>query len=262
MNPLLTDAITAARKAGAEIMRHYASTDFETKEDGSPVTIADTRSNEILTEHLNKTGIALLSEESGEIALPYPDRLWIIDPLDGTKDFILKNGDFAVMIGLIEKGRPILGVVYVPAHDTLYYAERGTGAFMNTGGVVYTLQVSNRSENDLRCIRSINHFSPRMEAIAEQLHATFIPRGSFGVKAGVLAEGTGDYFASLGNFGEWDVCAPEIIATEAGATVSDCNGNQLFYGTKDHRVEHGIVFSNGVCHARVLKAIRTTTEMV
>lgn len=260
MEQLLTIAMHAAREAGKEILELYTTTDFETKHDGSPVTIADIRSNEILVEYLSKTNIPILSEESTGAPIPYPNRMWIIDPLDGTKDFIQKNGDFAVMIGLIEHGRPVLGVVYAPTYDTLYYAQKGAGAFVQKKDLLKQLKVSDRLKDNLRCIRSINHFSSRMEAIAEKLNADTIPRGSFGIKAGVLSEGDGDYFASFGNFGEWDVCAPEIITIEAGGSVSDCNGEPIFYGTKDHHVAHGIVFSNTACHENILNAIKETAD--
>ncbi len=262
METLLKHAILAAKEAGAEIMSHYASTDFETKTDGSPVTIADTRSNEILIQHLVTTHIPILSEESVGIPLPYPEKLWIIDPLDGTKDFIKKNGDFCVMIGLLEHGKPVLGVVYAPAHKTLYYAVKGLGAFTEKDGVTKKLTVSNRSEKELRYIRSVNHFTPRMELVAQKLSATTHPHGSIGIKAGILGEDKGDFFFSWGNLGEWDVCAPEIILTEAGGMVTDCSGKPLMYGTADHRLTDGLVFSNGTCHERVLQVIQTTPPVV
>ncbi len=258
MDTLLKKVIHAAQEAGDEIMRLYTVTEFETKADGSPVTIADMRSNEILTTHLASTNIPILSEESMGIPLPYPERLWIIDPLDGTKDFIKKNGDFSVMIGLLEHGKPVLGVVYAPAHKALYYAMRGAGAFVERDGIVTPLAVSQRSDQDLRLIRSVNHFSPRMEAVGKKLSATFHPHGSIGIKAGLVSEDIGDFFFSWGNLGEWDVCAPEIILTEAGGTVTDCLGNPLSYGTVTHKIEHGLVFSNGACHTRLLQAIHTT----
>ena len=209
MNPLLTLAIHAATKAGTEIKRLYATTDFEQKDDGSPVTIADKRSNEIVIEHLTTSGIAILSEESPGIPLPYPSQLWIIDPLDGTRDFIEKTGDFVVMIGLLEEGRPVLGVVYAPLHKTLYYAELGMGAWKMQGDAIEKLTVSNRAE-DLRFVRSIHHATHEMQEVARRLNATFIPRGSMGIKAGMVCESEGDFFYTRGKVGEWDVCAPEI----------------------------------------------------
>lgn len=254
MNPLLTLAIHAATEAGTEIKRLYATTDFERKDDGSPVTIADTRSNEIVIELLSESGIAILSEESPSISLPYPEQLWIIDPLDGTRDFIEKTGDFVVMIGLLEEGRPVLGVVYAPLHETLYYAELGMGAWKMQGDVVEKLTVSTRTE-DLRFVRSIHHATHEMQEVARKLNATFIPRGSMGIKAGMVCEGKGDFFYTRGKVGEWDVCAPEIITLEAGGQVTDCTGSPLFYGSEDHRIQNGILFSNKVCHTDILRAL-------
>lgn len=260
MNELLKIATTAAREAGAEILRLYETTEFETKLDGSPVTIADTNANKIIISYLEKTDILILSEESDGVPLPYPEKIWIIDPLDGTKDFIKKNGDFSVMLGLLVNGTPALGVVYVPVRETLYYAVRGAGAFKVHNGTTTPLKVSDREAVGLRCIRSVNHFTPRMGAVTEKLSATLHPHGSIGIKAGLLSEDAGDFFFSWGNLGEWDVCAPEIITREAGGRVTDINGNALSYGTPDHRLEHGIVFSNTKCHDKLLDAIRTTPQ--
>lgn len=254
MNPLLALAIHAAIEAGKEIRRLYATTDFERKDDGSPVTIADTRSNEIVIELLSESGIAILSEESPSIALPYPTQLWIIDPLDGTRDFIEKTGDFVVMIGLLTEGRPTLGVVHSPIHETTYYAESGMGAWKMHGDIVEKLTVSTRTE-ELRFVRSIHHATYEMQEVARRLNATFLPRGSMGIKAGLVSESEADFFYTRGKVGEWDVCAPEIIALEAGGHVTDCSGKPLFYGTEGHRIQDGILFSNKVCHEHVLNVL-------
>ena len=256
MNTLLEIATTAARDAGKEILALYSTTDFERKVDGSPLTIADTRSYEVLLEHLVKTGIQILSEESGTVPIPYPTQMWIIDPLDGTKDFLNKTNDFSVMVGLLENGRPTLGVVYAPALDTLYYAEKGTGAFVEKNGVTKKLRVGTRDSSNLRYIRSGNQVTKEMGAVAEELNALRNPRGSIGIKSGLLGEEFGDFFSSWGAYGEWDICAPEIIALEAGGKVTDCNGETIFYGTANHKVTQGAVFSNGACHARVIEAIQ------
>lgn len=256
MNTLLEKAITAARDAGKEILSLYATTDFERKIDGSPVTIADSRSNEILLRHLQETGIPILSEESTGVPIPYPRQMWIIDPLDGTKDFIKKTNDFSVMIGLLEEGHSTLGVVYAPVSDTLYYAEKNKGAYVVRNGMTTKLVTGLQSNEPLRFICSVNNFAPYMEDVAHALSAVKTPHGSVGIKTGLIGENKGEFFFSKGNFGEWDVCGPEIIMTEAGGHVSDCNGNPLIYGALDHRVEHGIVFSNTLCHEQVLTAIK------
>jgi 3'(2'), 5'-bisphosphate nucleotidase len=260
MNTLLQHAIDAAYRAGAEIMTHYATTEYTTKEDGSPVTIADARSNDILMTCLAETHIPVLSEENETRELPYPERLWIIDPLDGTKDFIAKNGDFCVMIGLLEKGEPTLGVVYAPVENVIYYAEKGSGAWRKDMQGVTALTVHTMPQNPPRFICSVNHFTPVMERVANEMNATKIPRGSIGIKAGVIAENQGEFFFSLGRLGEWDVCAPEIIAREAGIVVTDIHNNPLSYGTADHRIVHGALFAHPTLHADVQKHISASLE--
>ncbi|HEU4677266.1 MAG TPA: 3'(2'),5'-bisphosphate nucleotidase CysQ [Candidatus Paceibacterota bacterium] len=254
MRDLLETAIDAATDAGSEVMRLYESTDFERKNDGSPVTLADTRANEVITAKLEATGIAMLSEESASIGHPYPERLWVIDPLDGTRDFIAKSGDFAVMVGLVENGRPVLGAVFLPVMRKLYFAERGGGAYGRDEKGERRLSVSARTE-DLRFVRSGRHVDPRFDAVAKRLAASVTARGSIGVKAGLIAEDESDFLLSWGKLGEWDVCAPEIILTEAGGEVTDAAGQPLRYGNPDHRIQNGMVFSNHACHERVLRAI-------
>lgn len=257
-NPLLTVAIHASKEAGREILNLYTMTAFEMKSDGSPVTKADLRSNEVLMRHLKETNIPVLSEETLRIETPYPERIWIVDPLDGTRDFIKKNGNFCVMIGLLEHGSPVLGVVYVPATDTIYYAEKGKGAHAVKKGKTTPLKVSSRENSDLKFLSSRNVSFPEMEAVKQELDAETIFCGSVGVKAALLGEGTGDYFFYLGKLGEWDICAPEIITKEAGGTVTDRDGKKVEYGSPDHRFQNGVVFSNTACHERVLQAITKT----
>jgi 3'(2'), 5'-bisphosphate nucleotidase len=182
-----------------------------------------------------------------------------VDPLDGTKGFIQKTGDFAVMIGLLEHGRPVLGVVYVPIQDTLFFSTQENGTHMEKDGVTTQLHVSSCA-TELRFVSSVHHFSPQMQRLSEILNATRIPHGSIGVKAGMLCTNTGDFFASWGKFGAWDTCAPEALVCGAGGMVTDINGDPIFYGTEDHLVEHGIVYSNGACHSAVLSAIRSVEK--
>jgi 3'(2'), 5'-bisphosphate nucleotidase len=256
METLLEIAIRAAKEAGAEILTHYNNgLDHTKKADGSPVTIADERANNILVSHLEKTEIPILSEEMTGLPLPYPKKLWVIDPLDGTKDFIHNGTDFSVMVGLIEDGRPILGVVYAPVLNTLYYAEKGSGAYMVKNDATTQLVITQTSEK-LRFIRSVRHFTPEMEYVAEKLNAEQNPRGSIGIKAGLIGENIGDFFFYLGKLGEWDACAPEIITIEAGGTVTDSDGKPLLYGNEDHRLQNGLIFSNTLCHTQVLEAVQ------
>lgn len=262
MNPLLTIAIRGAREAGKFVMTQYGKATITLKEDTSPVTQADTGAHTRLMEMLRKTGIPVLSEESidqSHIPFPYPDTLWIIDPLDGTRDFIEETGDFSIMIGLLHHGRPILGVVYAPATDTTYYAEAGKGAYMEHDGITTRLSVSTYASPHLRSFKSRHHYTPHMEAIAKKLLVTdTILRGSVGIKAGLLGLREADFFFYTGALGAWDVCGPEIIVTEAGGTVTDADGNPIAYTKENHRLTQGIVFSNSVCHQDILEAIHTT----
>ena len=262
MHPLLTTAITAAREAGDFIMTQYGAPDITMKGDHSPVTQADMGAHDRILESLRTTNIPVLSEESGDTefpTLPYPDTLWIVDPLDGTKDFINMSGDFSVMIGLLEKGEPTLSVVYAPHHRTLYFAARDKGAYMEKDGKEQRLRVGTRTSPDLRFICSKNHFTPYMDAIAEKLIvSTSTPHGSVGIKASMLGKDEGDFFFYTVALGVWDVCAPQLIATEAGGTVTDIHGEPLTYTTTNHRLSNGVVFSNTACHTEVITALHTT----
>lgn len=259
MDPLLTVAIAAAREAGGFIMTQYGNTASIQKIDKSPVTEADLGAHTRIMEALRHTEIPILSEETldnSHITHPYPDTLWIIDPLDGTRDYIEGTGDFSVMIGLLCNGRPALGVVYAPVTDTLYYAESGKGAFMVRDGTTIRLSASDALPPHLHLIRSKNHYSSFMAAVADKLAVTkATPHGSVGIKAGLLGTQNGDFFLYTGALGVWDICAPEIIVTEAGGKVTDIAGTLIAYVERNHRLSKGIVFSNGTCHAHVLTAI-------
>lgn len=258
MNPLLETAMNAATKAGAAIMEHYAVVDFDTKHDGSPVTIADHTANALILEELHKTGIPILSEESTGIAVPYPDRLWIVDPLDGTNDFIQKTGDFSVMIGLLEHGRPTLGVVFAPVFERMYYAVLGEGAWVRNTRTNETTMLKIASEAPIspRLIRSRNHHSQRVTKIAESINATIADsRGSVGIKAVAIASGEADIYLVMGFLGEWDTCAPEIIFTEAGGKITDIHGNPLRYGNHDHKLPYGTLFTHPAYADQVLREL-------
>jgi 3'(2'), 5'-bisphosphate nucleotidase len=256
MNSLLHIAHTAAAHARKVVMSHYAETAYEVKDDLSPVTVADRAAHDIIMEHLTATGIAILSEEAEGVPLPYPERIWIVDPLDGTKGFIRKTGDFSIMIALLEEGRPVLAVVDAPVMDRHYFALRGEGAYVVKNGETRKLQVSDRVAPTSRGLLSVNHAQPYMLEVMETLGVTeIIQVGSVGIKAGHIADNLADFYLNRGALGEWDVCAPELILTEAGGTVTDVRGELLMYGNPDHRITHGIVFSNTACHNEVVKTL-------
>jgi 3'(2'), 5'-bisphosphate nucleotidase len=259
MNELLTIAKEAARESAAIIRDFYGNALVSEKEDKSPVTEADTAAHKLIRARLETTGLPILSEEDAErFPLPYPDRMWIVDPLDGTKGFIKKTDDFAVMIGLIENGRPVLGVVHCPIGDVVYSATFGGGSFIEKDGVAKQLRVSDRMVPTLRGLMSVNHAATYMTELGERLKVEEeIAVGSIGIKAGYIAHDRADFYVTRGALGEWDVCAPELILTEAGGTVTDTRGEPLCYGNENARIKYGIVFTNGVCHSDVVTVLGT-----
>lgn len=220
----IDDIIAIAQKAGNAIMEIYAH-DFtvEYKEDQSPLTQADTKANAIIIEGLNALTVALpiLSEEGKTIA--YDERkdweyFWMVDPLDGTKEFIKKNGEFTVNIALIHNNTPILGVVYAPALEEMYWAKMGEGAFKN--GVVLPFRINPTPEKTLTVVASKSHLSEETQAFIEHLRSSteeliFSSRGS-SLKLCMVAEGSADIYPRLAPTMEWDTAAADVIVRESG----------------------------------------------
>jgi 3'(2'), 5'-bisphosphate nucleotidase len=257
MHDLRTLALTAAKEGAEAIRGFYGNARIEQKADRSPVTEADTHAHTLIQKRLGESGIPILSEEdTTHLTPPYPELLWIIDPLDGTKGFIHGTDDFAVMIGLLNAGRPVLGVVHLPIGDVVYSALRGEGAYKTEQGVTEKLKVSSRVRPNVRGLLSVNHLAPYMTKLSEELEVSeTIAVGSIGIKAGYIGNDKADMYVTRGALGEWDVCAPEIILTEAGGKVTDTNGNPLVYGNPDARIAHGIIFTNDACHEDVVEAL-------
>ncbi|MBN1696636.1 MAG: 3'(2'),5'-bisphosphate nucleotidase CysQ [Spirochaetales bacterium] len=239
-------AIPASLAAGTVILDVYG-TDFEVdyKEDRSPVTIADRKSHECITMELLKNGYPLpvLSEEGRDI--PYSDRkgwevFWLVDPLDGTKEFVGRNGDFTVNIALIENERPQAGVIHVPVRDVLYFAARGLGSWRLTnarrrlkGGEPIGLIISMAEKLPLKAGRdgdttviavSRSNFGGKTEeycaSLAEKGRRIRFIRAGSALKFCLVAEGKADLYPRLGTTMEWDTAAGQIIAEEAGASVT------------------------------------------
>lgn len=234
--------IDAAIAAGDAALAVYEQ-DFavEEKDDHSPLTLADRRSHEIIADALKKTEIPVLSEEGRDI--PHAERknwpaLWIVDPLDGTKEFVKKNGEFTVNIALVRGGRPVLGVIYVPVTGMLYFAADGSGAFsalrsrIPAGygenlavlmGSADRLPVERASERPFTIMGSRSHATPELSAYVEELKkqhpdAEFISAGS-SLKFCRVAEGAADIYPRMGPTMEWDTAAGQAIAEMAGAVV-------------------------------------------
>ena len=237
MSELLEEVILIARRAGAQVMGIYAG-DFEVKEksDSSPLTEADLASHDIVCEGLGQTGWPVLSEESSEI--PFEQRkdwkrFWLVDPLDGTKEFVKKTGEFTVNIALIENGFPVLGVVYAPAIKRLYHAEKGAGAFLDVAGKSSRISVSKFEKGEVRVVASKSHRGEKLDGFLEKIgEHREVSMGS-SLKFCLVAEGSADLYPRLGPTMEWDTAAAQCIVEEAGGRVTDLEGRRLGYNKPD-----------------------------
>ena len=224
---LLALAIKAAILGGEEIIKIY-NDEFEVsfKEDNSPLTVADENANAIIESLLEVTNIPILSEEGRDV--PYQerkkwDRLWIVDPLDGTKEFVKRNGEFTVNIALIENGKPILGVIYVPVTNVLYYASI-EGAFKKVNNIVVQLPNVNQ-KNNFVAVGSRSHQSDETKAYFEELskkhgNVEVVSMGS-SLKICLVAEGSADVYPRFAPTMEWDTAAGHAIANYAGKKLID-----------------------------------------
>lgn len=253
MKELLEIAKRAALEAGAEILRVYTdpSQDFgiEKKADNSPLTLADKAAHLCIMHHLEETDIPILSEEGQH--LPFSERqawkrLWIVDPLDGTKEFIKKNGEFTVNIALVEDGIPALGVIYIPVTGILYYGIVGEGAWKETpsnppsmGRISESLPIEReRAEGLFRIVASRSHMTPETEAYVEETrrqrsNVELISSGS-SIKICLVAEGKANAYPRFAPTMEWDTAAGDAIARASGCSVVNVHtGMPLLYNKED-----------------------------
>jgi 3'(2'), 5'-bisphosphate nucleotidase len=221
-NNLLEIAKIAAQKASVEILRIYDSGDFsvEAKSDHSPLTLADKASHLAIVKELEPTGIPILSEEGNSI--PYETRsqwdyFWMIDPLDGTKEFIKKNGEFTVNIALIHESRAILGVVFTPVLNDLFWAIKGEGSFKN-GDRISSNHFS-LSDKGLKVVASRSHLNEETQAYLDELNEPQTLSKGSSLKLLMIAEGVADLYPRYAPTMEWDTAAAQIIVEEAGGAV-------------------------------------------
>lgn len=261
-------AVALAKKAGAVILDFYANgVEVEEKifEDNfsEPVTIADRTASRLVVEALSESfprdGI-LSEEEFDDKARLVKERAWIIDPLDGTSGFIQKTGDFGVQIGLATGGAAILGVVFLPLQNVLYFAVKNGGAYVSENdGEPQPLQVSGKTDfTEMLLASSRNHRSPRMSQIVRNFGLrSEIQRGSVGLKVGLIAQQKADLYIHLSpRTKHWDTCAPEIILTEAGGRMTDLFGEQIIYNTPDVHNRNGVLATNGASHDAAVKHLK------
>ena len=266
IDPIYTKVIAIAKEAGDAIMNIYNKEYvIEKKQDNSLLTAADLAANTIIIAGLkNISAHPILSEEVKDtLERLSHEFVWIVDPLDGTSDFIKKNGEFSVMIGLVQNNTPIFGLSYEPATQKCYYAQKGIGAFLlETGKEVQKLHVSDITNvTQMTVISSRSH--PEKDSIAKKLGITKqILSGGIGVKIGKMIEKKADIYYNTSSYTSiWDTCAPHCIIEEAGGKMTDLNGNSLLYNTKETKNLHGVLATDGCVHESIVKHIATSSPL-
>lgn len=235
---LLQQLVPIVRAAGERVMAVYA-TDFDvlSKDDASPVTAADQQAEDLITEALMRLtpGIPVVGEEavSGGARPTIGERFWLVDPLDGTKEFISRNGEFTVNVALVRDHQPVLGVVAAPALGLTYYAAVGHGAFrVQHGQAPESIHV--RPAGDLLVVvGSRSHRGDSLDGLIAKLGAHEMrPMGS-ALKFCLVAEGSADFYPRLGPTSEWDTAAAQAVLEVAGGAVTTLDGQPLRYNRRD-----------------------------
>jgi len=254
-------AVRLARQAGNLIMCHYRTgLAVDHKAGDEPVTAADHAADDLISAGLRAAfpDDGLLTEESeDDLSRLEKERVWIVDPLDGTTEFITETGEFAVQIALTKQGAPVLGVVYQPPNDHLYYALQGRGAYQVNDGRATRLRVSSALDPAKMClVASRSHYSDFLEAARQTFGIQKVKRmGSVGLKVGVVARGLCDLYLATNVAKEWDICAPHALMLEAGGVLTDLCGEPLVYNKAEIVGCRGLIGDNGLAHERIVESL-------
>tara|TARA_B100000131_G_C17962937_1_gene551172 strand:- start:75 stop:899 length:825 start_codon:yes stop_codon:yes gene_type:complete len=259
---LIESLIKISKNAGDAIMEIYESDiKVDIKSDQSPLTKADLISNKIICQSLREINpdIPILSEESSDI--PYQERsewgqYWLVDPLDGTKEFIKRNGEFTTNIALISDNRPILGVIHVPANQETFWGSNEIGAYQLKGESMINKKrifASQEKRDNLRIVSSRSHPSGDLKKLLDILPTYKTVSIGSSLKFCLIAKGDADCYPRLGPTCEWDTAAGEIIAESAGASVLDIKNNKMQYNKR-----HGFLNPNFI----VSSNINLTKELI
>lgn len=279
MQILLYQSAIIAIKAGELVLRYYSLEDFELKSDSSPVTKADLESNALITQELLANSHYKVCSE--EAILDYEERknleyYWLIDPLDGTKDFLAKNGGFTINIALIHKNRPILGVVFAPAFSSLYMALEDFGSFKvqiesqkdSTQGIYFLSTLQDLKEKKVRlngqrlvqessliACDSMFHSTQQTQEFFQKYNLKVQKYGS-SLKVCALAEGKADIYPRFNGTSEWDIAACDIILQETGGTILDCKSKKpLEYNKPSVRNSYFIAFAKSQVGGEIYKDV-------
>jgi 3'(2'), 5'-bisphosphate nucleotidase len=260
LEPLLEIADDAARLV-LEVYETPFSVDFKGPKD--PVTAADRRANELICRRLADAfpDVPIVAEESDPATFAgyqKRERIFFVDPLDGTAEFIGRNGEFVVMIGLVEDATARAGVIVAPAKGVAWAGLAGAGAWEIQGGVRRALRVSSTDElADARVVSSRSHRSPTLERALTLIGGrALVPLGSAGLKGAEIASGRAEIYVGTGRAGKrWDACAVDALVTAAGGRFTDSFGAPIDYRSESLENDRGLVATNGTLHDRVVVAL-------
>lgn len=246
LSPLLPDVIEIAREAGALILEHYENRSYESyiKDDATPVTTADLAAHELITARLSALtpDIPVLSEEAADISLEQRSQwptYWLVDPLDGTQEFIARSGDFATIIALVENNHPVMGVVFGPVSGVTYYAYQGYGAWKILANNekfqinAHQHQESTSKQSIAIAISRRQDINSITNRLSSKWNYDLLPLGSAALKACLVAEGAADCYLRLGPTGEWDTAATQCIVEASGGRILSTKLTPLSYNLRD-----------------------------
>ena len=258
--PELDIAIKAANDAGSAILEIYQR-DFKVskKSDDSPITDADLKSNEVIKKILSQTQHAILSEEDNDDQSRLSkEMVWIVDPLDGTSDFIDKTGEFTVMIALIKNKKPILGVIGWPTEKTLFVAQKDSGAFRYVNDEWQKISVTTETElPKCRTVGSRHHLSDKEKSFIKKLGIKDFTSIGSSLKVGKISAGEAEaYITTTNKMKEWDSAASYCIISEAGGKMTDMLGNDITYNNKEVYHQNGILATNGLIHNKIVEEFK------
>ena len=232
----------AAIRAGEKIMENYKSSNYEVKHDGSPVTIADLEANKVITEILSSeiADIKIVSEENEE--LNDSEKYFLIDPLDGTKEFISKNGEFTVNIALIIGGKPVIGSVYLPFKKELFWNDE-KNSYYKFNNCTKKISTKSYHSNSIIAEVSRSHINKKTTDFIKILKPKRLNKTGSSIKLCNIAKGISHIYPRFGNVNYWDIAAGHSILRKAGGDIFDINGKKILYKKKQNLIKSFIAFS-------------------
>lgn len=256
-----------AREAATIVNTFYVgSSEVRYKSENEPVTEADRSANQHIVTRIQAAypDDGILSEESKDDFIRLDrERTWIIDPLDGTKEFIARNGEFSIMIGMAIKGKAVMGVIMQPDPGLLYVGAVNHGAFLHEEGESIPLKVSDKQDvRSMIMVSSRSHRQQIVDKVRKDLHITSERvSGSVGLKVGLISRQLADiYIHPSPGCKEWDICAPAALLEAAGGTITDCWGEPIVFNRRDVRAHNGLMATNSQNHDQIASTVGSICE--